>query len=100
MNKNSLTHYFIQIFKLSVMYISTFSWYFIVLTTNCSPQHHILKHPQSLLGWTSKFLTNPYSHTLKEEVKLQIFKTIFFTILDERWKNKICDFNGSEHSTY
>jgi hypothetical protein len=41
--------WWVQIMKLPIVQLSPFSYYFIPLRSKYSPQHPVLKHPQSML---------------------------------------------------
>jgi hypothetical protein len=75
----------VQVMKLLIMQFSPISCHFISLRTKYSPQHPVLKHPQSMFLPECEI---PISHPYGITGKIKFLYILIFTLLDSRREDK------------
>jgi hypothetical protein len=67
------------------MQLSPFLCYFIPLRSKYSPQHPVLKHPQSIRFPQCQ---RPSLRSTKTTGRIMVLYILTFTFLDSRWENE------------
>jgi hypothetical protein len=74
----------VQVMKLLIMQFSRISHHFISLQTKYSPQHIVLKHPQSMFPLNVR---DQVSHPYRTTGKIIVLYIQIFTFLDSIWED-------------